>query len=523
VIEANKLEQEQAEKIKVNTVDIIRTLHQIDMGLRGYALIDSQVQLKVATDGFIKMDTVLRSLKWSLQSQGFPMDSFKVMKDSIDLYFGTISNMVSMVRDRNYQDFNEVLRADRGLYTYRAYVRFSALVNRFEDNIASSAKARYDQALRNSYLLQAVLFCIITPALMSMIYLFKKTVNISAALQRAEQYTVKVLASQNEFLEREVKERTYEITAQNEEISAQNEEIVAHNDQLVQQQQQIAEQRNSLVEKNAKLEQAYQTIESQHNLIQTQNDALTREVNEQTRDLRKTNLELITQNGRLEQFAYIISHNLRAPMARLVGLSTVLRHANTEDEKNRIIELMVKSTLEFESVLKDLSAILDIQRMNADVYCWIELPTLLQKVMVSLEHEIEQTGARFHFHFPSASLLYSLPQYVESIFFNLISNSLKYRHPDRRPVITIRWKVRGRNIRISLQDNGIGMDLEKYKDNVFSLYKRFHFHVEGKGLGLYLVKTQIEALGGKISVTSKPDVGSTFILDFPEVNVQDEG
>src|SRR5690606_28851856 len=105
-------------------------------------------------------------------------------------------------------------------------------------------------------------------------------------------------------------------------------------------------------------------------------------------------------------------------------------------------------------------------------------------------------------------------QYVESILYNLMSNSLKYRHPDRIPEINIEASDEEGFMVLRHTDNGLGIDLEQNKTKLFNLYKRFHFHVEGKGLGLYLVKAQIEALGGKVRVESKRNDGSSFILYF---------
>lgn len=99
---------------------------------------------------------------------------------------------------------------------------------------------------------------------------------------------------------------------------------------------------------------------------------------------------------------------------------------------------------------------------------------------------------------------------MESIFYNLISNAIKYRHPDQRPYIRIKSDLNGDYVQINVAGNGLGIDLKAHKNNLFSLHKRFHYHVDGKGLGLYLVKTQLEALGGKIDVRSMEGEGSVF-------------
>jgi signal transduction histidine kinase len=518
VIELNKQLQEEAEKTKVNTLDIIRTIHQIDMGLRAYALIGTPVQYKVVTDGFPRIDTIFTNLRRSLAKQSFPMKSLQTLEDSTYLYLDTVNAMVDMLHANNLEGFKDVLRQDLGFYTYKSYLRFSAQVNAFEDNIAAKAKERYNRALENSYWLQIALFLITVPALMMMMRLFDRNVKISRMLGEAERATIDLLASQKEDLERQVAERTNDIVLQNREIIVQNEEIRQHNEQIMRHQKEIDRQRIDVVDKNEKLQQAYETIERQNLIIQQKNRELMAEVDHQTQYLRMKNQELAEQNARLEQFAYIISHNLRAPMARLVGLASVLRKSHDEAEKSDIIDLMVQSTADFDEVFKDLSMILSIQKLSPSVYTTIPLDQVTQKVMKQLSPEVMETSVEIKTDFSEVPLLHSLPQYVESIFFNLISNSIKYRNPDRSPVINVRSRRDNGSTQIIFSDNGLGIDLNRHRDSVFNLYKRFHFHVEGKGLGLYLVRTQVEALGGTIRIESDPQVGSIFTISLQHID-----
>jgi len=117
--------------------------------------------------------------------------------------------------------------------------------------------------------------------------------------------------------------------------------------------------------------------------------------------------------------------------------------------------------------------------------------------------------------FDKAPEIYTLKGYLYSILQNLISNSIKYRLHDVSPIIHIHTKKTAHSIVITYTDNGLGIDLKKRKHDVFGLYKRFHNHKPGKGLGLFMVKTQIEAMDGEISITSSPGLGTTFIITFP--------
>jgi len=130
-----------------------------------------------------------------------------------------------------------------------------------------------------------------------------------------------------------------------------------------------------------------------------------------------------------------------------------------------------------------------------------------------------ETNAEVIADFSRVSSIQSIRPYLDSILVNLISNSIKYRHPHRSPVIKLKTELAGDFIKLTVEDNGLGIDLALCRDKLFTLYSRFHNHVEGKGLGLYLVKTQITAMGGTIDVESELNKSLTFHIylkaEFP--------
>lgn len=103
--------------------------------------------------------------------------------------------------------------------------------------------------------------------------------------------------------------------------------------------------------------------------------------------------------------------------------------------------------------------------------------------------------------------------YLESIILNLLSNAIKYKGEDKPHIKVKVWKEDNR-VKFSVQDNGRGMDLEKYGDKLFGMYNTFHDNSNAKGIGLYITKNQVEALGGSITVESRPGIGSIFLIDF---------
>jgi signal transduction histidine kinase len=489
IITVNKDQQEQAENIKVNTSELIRSLHLLDLAVRSYAFVMNE-HYKAAIDLAINnKDSALSQLEAPLKAQRYSIEKFYALRDSIEAYIAVTDLMVRLIENGDRQSFVKLLESDPGYKVWLQYQNFSSDVNAFETGVSRLAKSRYERALNNIYILQVILFFITVPTLAYTAYYTNRTLSISEELRKSEEERARIFSRQNLLLENTVHERTREILAQNEEITAQNEEIGMHNEKLL---------------------AAKQTIEDQNKLIQKKNEELAEEVNRQTRDLKQANLELTEHNARLEQFAFIISHNLRAPMARLVGLSSILDFTTDPTEISDIIKLMLKSTHDLDQVIKDLTVILGIQKMNVQSLDDIALDSLLPKVIRTLEEEIQETQTDIAFDFRGVGHVRSLRAYLESIFYNLISNAIKYRHPDRPPYIRIRSHLNGDYVQIKVSDNGLGINLKAHKDNLFSLYKRFHHHVDGKGLGLYLVKTQLDALGGKIDVNSTEGEGTVF-------------
>ena len=236
-------------------------------------------------------------------------------------------------------------------------------------------------------------------------------------------------------------------------------------------------------------------------------------------ELEHANQELVQQNNQLEQFAFIAAHNLRSPLARILGLAHLLEFpTDTNDSSNdssAVIKRMVDATKDLDHVIRDLNTILDVKKHTSNLTD-IDLSTALTRVTKTLEREIDETQATVHADFSAASHVHAVPPYIESILFNLLSNAIKYRKPGHPPRITVRTFVEDDDyVVMRVSDNGLGIDLEKHGSSIFSLYKRFHLHTEGRGLGLYLIKTQMTAVGGHVKVESTPGEGTTFILHFP--------
>jgi signal transduction histidine kinase len=225
--------------------------------------------------------------------------------------------------------------------------------------------------------------------------------------------------------------------------------------------------------------------------------------------------DTIQQNRNLQQFTFIISHNLRAPAANIIALAELLQNETlTPQDKQDFLQGLSASVSALDDVIKDINSIL---RVKVDVNERIEqlsFSRLVNDISISIGNLIDNHQVRIKTDFSDVDEIFSFKVYLYSIFYNLISNSIKYSRPDKPPLIEIRSKKENGRIILTFKDNGLGIDMKTKGDKVFGLYTRFHSHVEGKGMGLFMVKTQIEAMGGKIAVESEINKGTEFTIVF---------
>lgn len=226
--------------------------------------------------------------------------------------------------------------------------------------------------------------------------------------------------------------------------------------------------------------------------------------------------DLAQRNKDLEQFTYIISHNLRAPVANIQGLASLLRDFEPgHTESLDALQALSVSVNNLDKVILDLNHILQVRsQVNDQIEC-VSLPLLIEEIKAGINQMIIKNKVIINYNFDAIDELFILKSYLYSILQNLVVNSIKYRRIDAEPVIAITSKLNNNKIFIYFKDNCKGIDLDKYGSHLFGLYKRFDWSVEGKGVGLFMVKMQIESLGGLISVNSELNKGTEFILEFP--------
>ncbi len=303
-----------------------------------------------------------------------------------------------------------------------------------------------------------------------------------------------------------------ELIFQNEEKEKRAAELIIANKELVFQDAEREKRDAELVIANKELIFQNQEKEKRAAELIIANEELLFQ-NEQK---EKMTTDLIQRNKDLEQFAYIISHNLRAPVANIIGLSYRLQQTGLPDElRSQIGAGLSTSVTKLDEVIRDLNDILKIRQKVDESKQLIQLAKFVSDIHLSIEKMIENEKAVIVWNFTEAEEIVAIKSYLHSIFYNLISNSLKYRQLKEPPIIKITSRKENGKIVLLFEDNGIGIDLSTAGEHVFGLYKRFHTdRAEGKGMGLYMVKTQVESMGGKISVSSEVNVGTEFRIEF---------
>jgi len=231
---------------------------------------------------------------------------------------------------------------------------------------------------------------------------------------------------------------------------------------------------------------------------------------------RVTN-DLVQRNKDLEQFTYIVSHNLRAPVANIIGLSHLLNILDMEDTEYEEIKLALHTSITaLDKTIIDLNHILEVSSEAHERSEQVSFPALMEDITLSLNRLIASEHAVISSDFNEIEEMAGIKSYLYSIFYNLILNGIKYHRPGIDPIIKVSgYKTEG-GIIIQFQDNGKGIE-EKNLRNLFGLYKRFDPHIEGKGMGLFMVKMQVESMGGTVNVESEAGKGSTFKIEFPDL------
>lgn len=235
------------------------------------------------------------------------------------------------------------------------------------------------------------------------------------------------------------------------------------------------------------------------------------------KELVISNEKINEQNRQLLNFSNIVSHNLKSYSSNLVSILNLFSVADSEDEKNKMFDFLMRISEGFSSTVSHLNEITKSQNLARLKPERINLNEYIEKSKEALLVQIESTNAIIKNNVDKETEILSNPAYMDSILLNLLTNAIKYRHPDKPPVIELTsFKKIGKTI-LKIKDNGKGINMEKHGTDLFGVYKTFHGNHDAEGVGLFITKYQVEIMGGRIEVESKENVGTTFTLSFNSI------
>lgn len=231
---------------------------------------------------------------------------------------------------------------------------------------------------------------------------------------------------------------------------------------------------------------------------------------------QKVMKQLGAQNDRLMNFAYIVSHNLLSHSGNINMLLDVLSDSENADaqEQKMLLNMLKVNAINLYNTLRHLSEVVDIQRGRENDLKMLNLNAEMRKTLEVFSETIREIDAHIDIHIDTDIEVAYHQAYMDSVLLNLLSNAIKYRHPERQLQVSVQAVKTAHGTKLIFTDNGLGIDIKQHSEKVFGMYKTFHGNKNARGVGLFMIKTQIEAMGGNISINSEPGVGSTFTVEF---------
>jgi len=223
------------------------------------------------------------------------------------------------------------------------------------------------------------------------------------------------------------------------------------------------------------------------------------------------------QTKRMRSFTHIVSHNLRSHTANMQGLLTLLKEDYPAYFDNNYIQLLNQSAENLNQTLVHLNQVLNINMIEKKQWVKVNLKEYIQKAIDSISMIAKSSQVDIQVLVPAHLHLQTVPAYLESILLNLLTNGIKYASADRDSYLKFEAMVIQNQLHLSYSDNGIGIDLNRHGAAIFGMYKTFHGNKDSKGLGLFMTRNQVEAMGGKIEVESMVNIGTTFTITLPLV------
>lgn len=248
-------------------------------------------------------------------------------------------------------------------------------------------------------------------------------------------------------------------------------------------------------------------------------------IEEQTKKLKHLNQELTLKKDSLDTFVYRVSHDLKAPVVNITSLLNLLRtkvDLEQNPQSKQVFGFLTKSTNKLQQTILDLLEVSRIERNLNPEGEWVMIQQVINEVIEEHKEKIDISDVEIKTSLEVSQMFFSYYN-LRSILSNLISNGIKYSAPERTPLIEILTeKTNDGVVILQVRDNGIGIDLDRHQEKLYDMFSRFHNHVEGSGVGLYIVKKLVESTGGSIRLESQVNVGTTFTMNFPQQSILEE-
>ncbi|RDC62922.1 PAS domain S-box protein [Adhaeribacter pallidiroseus] len=285
----------------------------------------------------------------------------------------------------------------------------------------------------------------------------------------------------------------------------------------------ISENRKNMLEKNQQLLQAYtnlkeaeQKLKEANSLLESRVIARTEELVAKNQELNYINASLQKANTDLDNFIHIASHDLKVPIVNMEALIKILAVCvpSTNEDALDIIDKVGISLARMKQSIQAIAEVAKVQKQVEYQTEIIDLTELIVEITDSIDEQMKINQVQLEYDFSAIESIRFPYINLKSILYNLVTNAIKYKSPDRTPHIKISTKQLPNRVALRVQDNGLGIDLQKHGQKLFTMFSRLHDHVEGSGIGLYIIKRIMENSGGEVEVSSQIGVGSTFTVYF---------
>ena len=220
------------------------------------------------------------------------------------------------------------------------------------------------------------------------------------------------------------------------------------------------------------------------------------------------------QNSRLRNYAHIVSHNLRSHSSNFYMLIELLKSQHPHLTEDKVFSLLNQASNNLEETISHLKEVVLMNDKAGESMVKIELKKAVEKACIDVVALASEQQVKIINEVNDQCYVIGIPAYIDSIILNFLTNGIKYKSPDRESYVKIRTEKHEDKMVMLFEDNGLGIDLNKHGHKLFGMYKKFHSHKDSRGVGLFISKNQIEAMGGSVSVQSEPNVGTTFKIEF---------